>query len=287
MNRFLPSHFPKLRFAQAVACLSLTLAATSSAALLWTDNFNVGDTNNLDASPQAGRHTGLFADDIVLRSAKIQEGIVSQQLNFLQATNDVTGRVRFQVASQADSWLSFGSGAVGSSILADGGLRVEFDWISGNTTSDNWIAVDIGGSPQSVTEPNLRVNDGATDAAILFRYRGATQIFDNGGATEGGAFAPLVGTRHVVVDYLFNSFADGSPVTMNASIDGTQVWSATSSTFDWNNNGGAIYLELESHEDTKLDNVSVSTIPEPSTILATLMGGVALLSARRRPRSGV
>ncbi len=244
----------------AVLCFA-ALATASAQDVLWSDNFNAPDNNSLDASDQAGRHSGTYANDILTRSSKIQHGIVDQQLNFLKAGAG-SGRVRFHQAADVNTWFDFAAGGLGADILAAGGFRVEFDWIPGNNTSDNWISFCAGISGQATAEPGVRVNDAQTDIGILFRFRGATQVFNNGPGIDGGNFdVSTVDVRHIRIDYHFASFADGTSVTMIATVDGMEVWNT--SDFDWNNNGGSLYLELGTYENTRIDNLQISTLPEP------------------------
>lgn len=226
--------------------------------LLFRDNFDAPDSNNLDLSVQAGRRSGLNPN-IQVRSSRIQHGIVANQLNFLTVR---TGRLRFQRDPDQDNttpgdWYPWSDVATASAILDGGGMRVAFDWIAGNDTSNNWIAINLGISGPGSPEPGFRVNHPETDVGMLFRFSGETQLFDNGldlGAQ--GSFAPTVGVRHVVMDFAFDSFEDGSDVEVTASVDGTEVFSGGG--FTWDNNLGELYLEIGTLENTLLDNLEVS-----------------------------
>ena len=87
-------------------------------------------------------------------------------------------------------------------------------------------------------------------------------------------------SRHLVLDYTFTSFADGSPVNLAASVDGTEVFNGGG--FTWDNNGGEFYMEIGTLENTRLDNLAISTIPEPSGALLGALGCLALMQRRRR-----
>jgi hypothetical protein len=264
---------------------SVTLPA-SAGTVLFSDNFNAPDTGNLDLSDQTGRRSGLNTG-IQIRSSRVQHGIVGNQLNFLNVS---TGRVRFHEdsdnnTSTAGAWFDWASGAVGTRILADGGLRFEFDWIAGNNTSANWVAFDIGHNGELAGEPGFRVNEASNDLGILFRFDGTNidagaQIFDNSVLIGTGTFSPsIIGLRHVVIDYLFNSFADGTPVTVIAKMNGADVYTGG---FQWSGNAGQLYMELETLESTVIDNVSVSSVPEPSAGMLGAICGLSLLARRRR-----
>jgi hypothetical protein len=250
------------------------------AAVIFADNFNAPNTGNLDLSSQAGRRTGTDTA-IQVRSSEIQHGIAGNALNFL---NGNTGRVRFHNdpdndVNTAGTWHDWAA-ADGPAILAAGGLRVEFDWITGNTNSDNWVAFDIGHNSESAGEPAFRVNDGGTDLGILFRFSGLTEIFDNGtNLGAGGSVSPVLGLRHMMIDYGFTSFADGAPVTIKAYESGTNVYTGS---FTWAGNSGQLYMELETLENTTIDNLSISTVPEPSAVGLGLLCVAGIASRRRR-----
>lgn len=267
----------------ALALITLTGSASlATGVVLLRDNFDAPDSGNLDLSDQSGRRSGLVPG-IQIRSSRIQHGIASNQLNFLDTR---TGRIRFHDDSDNDNttaggWHNWASGVSGSSILADQGLRVSFDWIAGNDTSDNWISVNMGISGPGAPEPAFRVNHADTDIGMLFRFSGLTELFDNGANLGAqGAFTPGVGVRRVTLDYNFASFDDGSSVGLTASVDGTEVYNG--SPFTWDNNGGELYFEIGTLENTRLDNLTISTIPEPSASLLALAGAAGLIVRRRK-----
>lgn len=233
----------------------VTASAPTTSGLVWSDNFNVADTGNLDTAATAGRLSGPLAGTVFLRSALALQTIAGNQLSMVAGTS--SGRVRFQ---DSNGWYNWAAGTQAASILAAGGLRVEFDWTPTSTTTDQWVSFNIG---HSGVEPAMRVNDGQTDYGILFRGNGGTQRFDNGAGTTTTSFAAGAGAKHVVLNFGFMSFADGSPVTARVTVDGVQV---DSYSFTWNNNGGALYMELETLvTGMKIDNYSVSIPVTPNT----------------------
>jgi hypothetical protein len=100
-------------------------------------------------------------------------------------------------------------------------------------------------------------------------------------AVTGPSFeVSTVRPHHAALDYIFTSFADGSNVNVSGSIDGVFLGSTS---FQWDGNGGVLNIELGNlAQGTKLDNISVSSIPEPS-VPAIL--GIAGLAALRRGRN--
>ena len=249
-----------LMCASAVMAIS---ANDSTAADIFTDNFNVADTNSLDGSNQTGRHTGLVANDVLLRSGGIQMEIAGNQLTFKNRESfqsfPRTGNILFQpVALTENTQYDFAAGTSGTAMLGAGGFRFEFDWTPDNNSSGNWIALSAG---YTAFEVDLRVNDFATDFAVLFRNSGGSQFFDNGEGTDGDSFDVSDGPvqRHARVDFTFSSFADGSVVTARAYVDDVLLGSRN---FTWDNNGGVLYLELGNIDSVKqLDNVSIATLP--------------------------
>jgi hypothetical protein len=261
--------------------VSALLSTQSEGTLFLLDNFNAPDTNNLDLSDQTGRRSGV-ASFVQVRSSRIQHGIARNQLNFL---DNRTGRIRFHDDSDNDNttggpWYDWATGVTGAEILSNGNLRVEFDWLAGNDTSNNWISVNMGISGPGEPEPAFRVNNGATDIGMLFRFNGQTELFDNGtNLGAQGTFSPTVGLRRITLDYDFDSFADGTNVALTASVDGTEVYSGNP--FTWDGNANSLYFEIGTLENTALDNVQISSIPEPSASLLALFGGLGLLRRRR------
>jgi Carbohydrate binding module (family 6)/Divergent InlB B-repeat domain len=228
---------------------------------IFTDNFNIADTNSLDGSDQAGRHTGLVANDLLARSGGAQMEIASNQLTF-KTGSPVTGIVRFQpVALPSGTLYNFGAGSSGSAMLGAGGFRFEFDWTPDNSTSDSWVSLSAG---YVSFEEAVRVNHSATDFGVLFRNNGGSQFFDNGATTAGNNFDVSGGAirRHAKVDFTFESLADGSAVTAMTYVDNVLLGSRN---FTWDSNNGVLYLELGNIGSVKqLDNISVTTLPAAS-----------------------
>jgi hypothetical protein len=259
----------------AILVLSATAAllAPSSGELLFSDTFNTADSASFDASSTAGRLTGSLSTTVVLRSWGAQEQINNNQLLIPAAGNS---GVRFEYAAGpfgGANRFDWAAGATGAAILASGGFVVRFDWTPAGNTTPNWISFQVG----TVNADSGNLTD--DDYGILFRQNGNTERFDNTvNLGAGAAFnSPAAGVlRHAEITYRFTSFADGSMVTATSLVDGVQV---ASDSFTWDNNAGAMRMELGSNDaGNRVDNLRVSTI-ETMGFVMNLDGGSFLSSA--------
>lgn len=255
-----------------------TLCTSSQAAVLWMDNFNTADTANFDAAPLTGRLSGSQAGNTYLRSFSLQQTISNNRLLMPSGGNGV----RFELATNdpvttgAADRFDWAAGSAGTAILGAGGFVVSFDWIAANTTSTDWVSFQVG--TINADNGNL-TND---DYGILFRNNGGTERFDapvNLGA--GGSFTPSAGgvVRRVEIAYALSSFADGSSVKATSKVDGVQV---ASDTFTWDGNAGGMRMELgNGAANTAVDNLTISTIPEPT---GSVLAGLAMIGVTLRRR---
>jgi len=240
--------------------MSGTLTSTQAQTLLWSDNFDHADTTNFDGSALTGRLSGPLgaAPDCVARASGIQQWITSNQLNLRG------GRIRFQRSASGPryDWSGNSAGssaatiAAAADIIAAGGMRISFDYVPTNNTSDNWVNVSVG---MEASFDGQAVNYGGTDYGVLLRNNGGTQRFKNGNATNGATFPATTTTRHVEYLYAFSSFGDGSNVRAKVIVDGVEV---ATDTFALGGNANEFYFVVEVGEvGTLVDNLSVTTIP--------------------------
>src|ERR1035437_628644 len=225
-HQIIHSHF-KTKLARAFVTgafailLGLTGLAAHAQTVIWSDNFNIADTGNLDSSSQTGRHTGLLANNVVGQSGGVELSISSDELNIFKTGSGNDGRMRFaDAASTANRW-DWASGTGGSTITTAGGMQIDFDWTAANNTSGDWVGYSVGITPNS--DVNIRVANSGTDSGIILKNNGTAQVFKLGTGGATATFDVTSLTRHVTLLYSFTSFADGSPVTLTASINGTQV----------------------------------------------------------------
>ena len=239
------------KYALAALLSGMSVSQLYADNLIWSDNFDVADSGSFDAASLDGRFGGQFPEDLVGRSSRVQQQILAMQLRM------GGGRVRFEVPPGGDPIQNydFATGSAGAEILSGGGLRVEFDYLPTDGTSDTWIAFSIGfPSFQQVPEPGgFRLNEGNTDFGFLLRNNGGSQFFKNGVGADGGSFTATTGSRHVVIEYGFTGLADFDTFTTVVSVDGTEV---INESYSWSNNSGQLMIELECLQDgTLFDNL--------------------------------
>lgn len=260
--------------------LFCALVQSASAVVLFTDNFNVADNTSFDAASTAGRLSGTVAGETYLRSWGTQEQINSNQLLTPTTTS---GGVRFENAlndpatvGAADRYNWAGSAA--ATILGAGGLVVSFDWYAPENTLPGWVSFQVG--TNNADTGNL--TNAGTDYGILFRNSGATERFDNGvNLGAGGSFtASGAGVlRQVQIKYTFSSFTDGTAVNATSFVNGLQV---ASDNFAWDGNAGQLRMELGSiSANSRIDNLTIGTVPEPSIPALSSLLILGLLRRRR------
>mgnify|MGYP000353078413 FL=1 len=236
--------------------------------VLWSDNFNTADIADFNEAPLAGRLSGTLATSALLFSSNdngVGGGAPYQIVGNQLSTSGFEGNVQFRIPGTTTSF-DWAASAEAATILAAGGIRVEFDHIPPNTTTIEWVGLNIGiNDVAGGAVPQIRVNHSQTDYGILFRDNGGTQRFDNGSSPGNGSVAPTTSPRHIVIEYAFTSFADGASVLATTTVDGTPI---ASDTFTWDGNSGMIFMQLEAVEEGHLvDNFTVSTLTAPVNVL--------------------
>ena len=227
------------------------LFPASAQTLLFWDNFDTGlGQLNLDSAPLDGRRTGLESH-LMCRSSQRQQVVLGNQL-YMWGSG---GRVRFQ--TDTTNWCNWANLASSPEVLSAGGLCVEFT-ISHtfDTNAANWIGFAAGF--QGSGEPTVRTTDAGTDFGFKIGKDGTCTRHVNGTAVG----MPIMGSpalnRHVKLEYVFSSFADGAPVKVKATVANNPI---SFDTFTWNGNSGGLFLELENRGgDTYFDNIKMSTV---------------------------
>jgi len=276
-------------FIPCVAAFGLVIASSltvGAQTVIYSDNFNVANTANFDTASLSGRLSGLNASAVVPQSGGYEEAISGNQMLIYGLDGGATGsglstEMRFGNASTPSSLFDWSSGAGGAAITAAGGMTVSFNWTAPDTTSGAWLSFCMG-TLGDVTGTPTRVNNSSTDNGILFRNNGQTAIFNNGSAAGTALSITPASVNHVIaITYDFTSWATGAPVTMSATEDGTLVGTDS---FTWSHGAGSQYLDLQSRDQTAVvDNFTITTVPEPTT-LAIVSIGLGLLVVTRRFR---
>ncbi|MCO6043276.1 hypothetical protein NG895_05100 [Aeoliella sp. ICT_H6.2] len=263
---------------------AVAIGGHASASLLFMDEFTHADTDNYDAIDQDSSQSGSLAGAIELRASRALFGITDNQASWPQTSE---GRIRFHEQTgpgTAAGRYDFSGDLAGGSLL-----RVEWN-VNWDETTD-WTAFNFGSIGITSGEPGILVNNGATDVGILFRKNSdGVQVFDNGSLTLDEVSIPYTrtGTGRVRVDVAYDGVSDGDALTVNAWVDDVQVVSNLGG-FAWNDlvAEGGINLEFEQRNGpSRIDNLSISLIPEPSSVALCGLLGMLGLAGRLRSRWG-
>lgn len=249
-----------------LAALAMGATASHAATVLYSENFNGEGTGGADYND------GTTPEINVGSIGTLQATGISQGGN---GTNDAW---LVNTPGTGSRGLRFGGGenwAAGSNaatILAAGGFSVSFDY---NVTVGefSWASVRVGSGGE-----NSDVNAGDVTFGALARANGQMQTFENGaGDSFGTATAGAPRTAQFI--YAFNSWAAGTTVTFTGIIDGNTI---ATDTFTWDATNDMKIVFSADASGTTIDNIVVSTIPEPS---AALLGGLGMLAMLRRRRA--
>lgn len=204
---------------------------------------------------------------------------VLQSTGFNQGGNAEDTAWRVGNTSPATSGLRFGglggynwaTGDNAATILLAGGFSISFDYtVTGDAS--NWLGVRVGSGGE-----NVAINGAGTTFGALARASGQMQTFENGVADNFGT-SGAAATRSAQFFYAFNSWDAGSTVTFTGMIDGNTV---ATDTFTWDASNDMKIVFGGNTVGSTMDNLVLSTIPEPS---AALLGSLAVLGLLRRNR---
>lgn len=129
------------------------------------------------------------------------------------------------------------------------------------------------------TASGLDMNYGQT---LGFEH-GADRLYNMNGGFDYGYQATAGVTNPMAVHWVIDLAKSGSTVTWSATYGGNPLFPGTKSlgvgdarginTFEWSTLGG---------QGTTLDNILVTSIPEPATMSLLVLGGLALLRRNRK-----
>ncbi|MCW1886376.1 PEP-CTERM sorting domain-containing protein [Luteolibacter flavescens] len=257
---------------------ALPVGTSGAATVLYSENFNNEASPNYNAGTTPETNFGGLIG--VLQSSGTGQGnnAGSTAWQFSSglaggASGGGSNGLRFGT-SPGFNWAT---GPIGSLILADGGFSVSYDFdLNGFGAADDWMSVRVGNSAE-----NIGVNNANVDYGVLTRGDGRMQTFEGGGPTMdvnemGTASAPTV--HRFTLQYAFTSFAAGSTVNFTGFVDGVPIGTDT---FTWNGTDDVKIFLGGRVNGSLIDNVQVSTIPEPSVALLSGLGILALVRRRR------
>ena len=257
---------------------ALPIGTSGAATLLYSENFNNEATPNYNGGTTPETNFGGAIG--VLQSSGSAQSSNAGNTAWQFASGLVGG-----ASGGGDKGLRFGSspgynwasGAIGALILADGGFSVSYNFdLAGLGSDDDWMSVRVGNGAE-----NISVNNANVDYGVLTRGDGRMQTFEGGGPALDVNDLGTAGARAVhnfTFRYAFSSFAAGSIVNFTGFVDGVQIGTDT---FTWNGTDDVKIFLGGRVNGSLIDNVQVSTIPEPSAALLSGLGVVALLRRRR------
>jgi len=274
-----------LAFAAGIAVLGGVSAQAQT--VIYDDNFTTanGNLDSASLSRLSGVDGQVGSGFPSPQSGGSQQLISGNQLSLTLGGGATTSEMRFGIqgvtaTGASPTLFDWSSGAGGSAITSAGGMNISFNWTAPNTTSDNWIFF-AAGTEGDVSYSNLRVVNSSTTAGILFKDNGQSQTFNAGTLVGSGSYTPTSVNHVVDLTYDFTSWANGSPVTMTATVDGNVVGTDS---FTWRNSSTGEFLDVGTYSDpTTLGNFEITTVPEPSSWVM-LAGGLGTLVAVRRFR---
>ncbi len=256
-----------------VTCLATLVAPAASAALLFSDNFDA--TANVTPNDQItnpGRQGGPLAT-----------------LGYIVAGNSQIGNT--------GTLAPYGGGSPGDELLVafGGGGRINYNF-SGvgapleitfnglpefNGGTDNWIALTIADQGAGTF-----ITDAGVDGGVLFRANGATELWGDGANSGAGGTGTATGlntwSSYKVV--ISDTAGTGSAFTGNGSVMAYYQNNVLLGTHTLNQLGATDgYIGFVGANIAGVDNVVISTIPEPGAAL--LIPAALGFLARRRRRS--
>lgn len=264
-----------------------SLWTTASATILLTDNFDV-TTGSFTTPPDS---TGIGPNSELSNPGRQSGALATPTLGYTFQGNAQVGNTTTLAANAGsgsavgdDLLLAFSASATINYNFATVGapLMITFDALP-NAQADltNWFSFMV-----SEGTGTQFVNNGGVDFGILFRANGGTQYFTDGINATDGATGPSVGS---------NTWANYKIVLSDTAGTGSAFGSG-SSRLDYYQNGALLgsvavsdpfttdqgYFAFGGGALAGIDNIQISSIPEPSSVMASLSGLTGLILLRRR-----
>ena len=274
----------------AAGFLVAACGTASAQSILLSDTFNTGGASgSVDSfnGSAASRQTG---------SSLAGTGYFSK--GAYQNIND--NQVVFQPAGWPSPVNGFGRLVIDhnftdAAITTSGGFTISYNYFvpASASGSDNWLAIMVGQTSGTVnTDSSAQVVDSGSDFGMLLRGNGGYDSFNGGGGDNSGTTALNYGTtaKQVVLTILTTSFASGNSATISATVNGSAIdlngaAVGNDRVITWDA-GGANYIQFEDYNNDGygMNNLVISTVPEPGTMALAALGGASLLFWRRRSK---
>lgn len=301
----------------AVSLFALTLQmANAHAAVIFSDSFDRADNNDIDTvTTGITNNTGTsFAASAVYNSPWIDPNNLTGADT--SATNGGGQRVKSNVLEKYNPGtvnMFIEHNFTNAEILAAGGFSVSLDVNSiSQATNGQGAAVAIGMSRAEALTGHDAI-DGGTTAGVspiakftnafqdtpfttgtvlgdfYFAMRADKTVAWGVGGTQPSVAAPnkvtvAAKTGTISAAFAFTSFNAGSPVNYTVYYNGVAQGNGT---FTWSGTNEN-YIGVDARDSTlvQMDNLNISTIPEPTTFGLIAMALACAGGLRRRTRSG-
>lgn len=256
--------------------------------VIYSDTF-AGSAQNLDGAPTTGiggvNGTGSGAQPQSSAVEQTIDGSGNLQLVTPATSGGDSGYIRFGTIGSTSTLYDWAASPGAAAIASAGGMIISFNWTAADTTAGNWIFIEAGASLASQTSGGYGYSspifNSGNSGGVFIKNNGGVGAFNNGvQQTSGPGFTPTSVNHVVTLDYSFNSFASGTPVSLTAIVDGTTV---QTDSFTWQNSYNYLNIGTYQENGNLISNLQITTVPEPTT-LAMMAGGFGLLFAVRRFR---
>lgn len=254
------------------ACCLFGLTLTAPAQIILSDSFS----RNVNNPPQAGGPSGWGANDNALGGTQTQ--------TYLAQLDPTTSQQQWVNGSQG--LLRSGSTRIDLDLapLAPSGFTLSFDATRG---VGGYVGFTLGLGPTN-TLAGLAPLNAFADFSFLLKpaVSGSMQLemLTNGISATGnyGAFGSATAAHSIVAALTPNGYTGTAGISI--TIDGNNAFTGSlfTGTFDWQNDGWQGYVSFESNNtDAKIDNLVITAVPEPGTVLLGVFGGLGLALFRR------
>ncbi len=280
----------------------LMMALNANATVLFSDNYNRANDNNIDASSggmggSLGSLTYVEIGDDEIYPVQSGTGNPYPELTHIE-NNQL-----YMATGTNMSTMYLDHNFTDAAILSDGGMKIGLSIIQdlgAGTTGQYFAGFGVGNTLQECEDVWFDHNgtgfrgqvgnslqEGVSDLWVGWspRFGGIIQVFKNGPTEKGGENynienISLTGNDRLELELFFDSFGDGSTVNANILWNGTVVGTDS---FAWDADTMLEnYIGINGRQAAGfvVDDLVIQTIPEPATLL--LLGVGALVLRKRK-----